>query len=193
MLPIDSPLTKCFCIVNIRLERLETARLCRSTVVYSYRSPQRIVVYLGFEKRWIHSQCLLGSILWGSEGRRNRSRQYLISLVTLGYRSERWRWDNGGSRWWVVKIKWVEFLVCIGCKLSSQTTVDVSHGVEAGASGTHLHGDLPHRMELLLHAALLKGFLLICKYPWAHSLIKYFQKGYVILDAFEVFVDAHPG
>ena len=49
----------------------------------------------------------------------------------------------------------------LGCKLSSQAKVDVSHTVESWVRGAHGRKDLSHGAEVLFHTSFVDG-IVVC-------------------------------
>ena len=83
-------------------------------------------------------------------------------------------------------------LPCIVLNFFSQTKVEASHGAESGVRGPHCQEDLPHGVEVFIHALLLNGFSLggedSCMYPFRKNM----EEWYWVLDYHNIFWGAQP-
>ena len=71
--------------------------------------------------------------------------------------------DSSGGR--------IFFLVCR--KLLSQAKVDGAHTVESWVRGPHARKDLSHGADVLLHASLVDGLVVLCQDACADLVSKY--------------------
>ena len=67
----------------------------------------------------------------------------------------------------------VRIFFCVGRKLSSQAKVDGAHAVESRVRGPHGREDLSHGADVLFHASLVDGLVVVRQDACADLVIEY--------------------